>query len=122
MYKYPNETNVVYQYNPQTDDSTYYKTRDIHYQVEPKRAYYTTLNELSTTFNDFTEMKTKLIKNANPPQYINNERRDVIIKYFVDKRRAFNYSKEPKRYKPYDIAKDAYDYNFFNYGFKQTDV
>ena len=87
-------------------------------QYEPnKRTYYTTLNELSTTFNGFTAVKSNLIKNANPPNFIGNERRAEVMKYFVDNRRAFNYFKEPKRYKPYDIAKDAYDYNFYNYGF-----
>ena len=41
------------------------------YQVEPnKRTYYTTLNELSTTFNDFTAMKSKLINNSHPPNFI----------------------------------------------------
>ena len=102
------------------DDKFVYKAPS---QYEPnKRTYYTTLNELSTTFNGFTAMKSNLIKNANPPNFIGNERRVEIIKYFVDKRRAFNYSKDTKRYKPYDIAKDAYDYNFYNYGFQQKEV
>ena len=93
------------------------------FQYEPdKRTYYTTLNELSTTFNDFTAMKSKLINNSHPPNFIGNERRVEIVKYFVDKRRAFNYSKDNKRYKPYDIAKDAYDYNFYNYGFTMKEV
>ena len=93
------------------------------FSYEPEqRTYYTTLNELSPTFNDFTAMKSKLIAEANPPRYIENERRADIITYFVDNRRAFNYSKDPKRYRPYDIAKDAYDYNFYNYGFQQKEV
>ena len=80
------------------------------YQVEPnKRTYYTTLNELSTTFNGFTAMKSKLVEDSHPPNYIGNERRAEIVNYYVDKRRAFNYSKDGKRYRPYDIAKDAYD-------------
>ena len=40
------------------------------YQVQPEeRTYYTTLNELSPTFNDFTAKKSKLIADANPPKY-----------------------------------------------------
>jgi|LakMenE01Jun11ns_1017448.scaffolds.fasta_scaffold8231340_1 hypothetical protein len=88
------------------------------FQVQPEeRTYYTTFNDLSPTFNDFTAKKSKLIADANPLMHIENDRRVEIIQYFVDKRKAFNYSKEPKRYRPYDIAKDAYDYNFYNYGF-----
>jgi len=88
------------------------------YQVQPEeRTYYTTLNELSTTFNGFTAKKSKLVADANPPRYIENERRALIIEYLVDGRRAFNYSREPKRYRPYEIAKDAYDINYYNYGF-----
>ena len=93
------------------------------FQVEPdKRTYYTTSSELSTTFNDFTALKSKLVAAANPPRYIENERRHIIVKYFVDNRRAFNYSKQPKRYRPYEIAKDAYDLNFYNYGFLEKEV
>lgn len=93
------------------------------FQVESdERTYYTTLSELSPTFNDFTAKKSKLIADANPPKHIENDRRVEIIKYFVDKRQAFNYSKEPKRYRPYDIAKDAYDYNFYNYGFAMKEI
>jgi hypothetical protein len=93
------------------------------YQVQPEeRTYYTTLNELSPTFNDFTAKKSKLVADANPPRYVENERRAEIVRYFVDKRRAFNYSKEPKRYRPYDISKDAYDYNYYNYGFQMKEV
>ena len=93
------------------------------YQVEPdKKTYHTTLKELHPTFNDFTAKKSKLIADANPPKHIENDRRVEIIKYFVDNRRAFNYSKEPKRYRPYNIAKDAYDYNFYNYGFQMKDI
>ena len=92
-------------------------------QVEPnKRTYYTTLNEFSPSFNNFTAVRSKLIKDAHPPKHIENERRAEIMKYFVDNRRAFNYFKEPKRYKPYNISKDAYDYNFYNYGFQQKEV
>ena len=54
--------------------------------------------------------------------YIENERRALIIEYLVDGRRAFNYSKEPKRYRPYEIAKDAYDINYYNYGFQMKEV
>ncbi len=93
------------------------------YQVEPnKRTYYTTLNELSTTFNGFTAMKSKLVEDSHPPNYIGNERRAEIVNYYVDQRRAFNYSKDGKRYRPYDIAKDAYDLNFYNYGFQEKEV
>jgi len=91
-------------------------------QEPDERTYYTTLSELSPTFNDFTAKKSKLIADANPDKHIENDRRVEIIKYFVDKRRAFNYSKEPKRYRPYNIAKDAYDYNFYNYGFQMKDI
>ena len=90
--------------------------------VPEERTYYTTLNDLHPTFNDFTAKKSKLIADANPPRSVENERRAEIIMYFVDKRRAFNYSKEPKRYRPYDISKDAYDYNFYNYGFVMKEV
>lgn len=93
------------------------------YQVQTEeRTYYTTLNELSPAFNDFTAKKSKLVADANPPKYVENERRAEIVRYFVDKRRAFNYSKDPKRYRPYDIAKDAYDYNYYNYGFQMKEV
>jgi len=91
------------------------------YQPE-ERTYYTVLNDLSATFNDFTAKKSKLVADANPPRHVENERRAEIVRYFVDKRRAFNYSKEPKRYRPYDIAKDAYDYNYYNYGFQMKEV
>ena len=91
-------------------------------QSPDKRTYYTTLNELSATFNDFTAIKSKLVAQANPPKFIDNEKRAEIIKYYVDERRAFNYSKDPRRYRPYDIAKDAYDYNLYNYGFQMKDV
>ena len=93
------------------------------FQVQPEeRTYYTTFNDLSPTFNDFTAKKSKLVADANPPRYVENERRAEIVRYFVDKRRAFNYSKEPKRYRPYEIAKDAYDLNFYNYGFVEKEV
>jgi hypothetical protein len=93
------------------------------YQVQPdKRTYYTTLNELSPTFNDFTAKKSKLVADANPPRYIENERRHLIVEYYVNGRKAFNYSKEPKRYRPYEIAKDAYDINYYNYGFVMKEV
>ena len=93
------------------------------YQVQPdERTYYTTLNVLSPTFNDFTAKKSKLVADANPPKHVENERRAEIVRYFVDRRRAFNYSKDPKRYRPYDIAKDAYDYNYYNYGFQMKEV
>ncbi len=65
-------------------------------QQPDERTYYTTLSELSPTFNDFTAKKSKLIADANPPKHIENDRRVEIIKYFVDNRRAFNYSKEPR--------------------------
>jgi len=91
-------------------------------QPSDQRTYYTTLNELSATFNDFTALKSKLVASANPPKFIENEKRAEIVKYYVDNRRAFNYSKDPRRYRPYDIAKDAYDYNFYNYGFQMKDV
>lgn len=91
------------------------------YQPE-ERTYYTVLNDLSATFNDFTAKKSKLVADANPPRHVENERRAEIVRYFVDKRRAFNYSKDPKRYRPYDIAKDAYDYNYYNYGFQMKEV
>lgn len=92
-------------------------------QIEPdKRTYFTTLSELSPTFNDFTAKKMKLINDANPPKYIENERRALIVQYLVDNRRAFNYSKNVKRYRPYEIAKDAYDINYFNYGFQTKEV
>ena len=87
-----------------------------------QRSYYTTLSELSPTFNDFTAIKSKLIASSNPPTFIDNEKRAEIVKYYVDNRRAFNYSKDPKRYRPYNIAKDAYDYNFYNYGFQTRDL
>ena len=45
-----------------------------------------------------------------------------IVEYYANGRRAFNYSKEPKRYRPYEIAKDAYDINFYNYGFQMKEV
>lgn len=93
------------------------------YQVEPdQRTYYTTLKELHPTFNDFTAKKSKLIADANPPRYIDNERRALIVQYFVDNRRAFNYSKEPRRFRPYEIAKDAYDINYYNYGFQMKEI
>ena len=91
-------------------------------QPSDQRTYYTTLNELSPTFNDFTALKSKLVASANPPKFIENEKRAEIVKFYVDNRRAFNYSKDPRRYRPYDIAKDAYDYNFYNYGFQMKDV
>jgi hypothetical protein len=91
------------------------------YQPE-ERTYFTVLNDLSATFNDFTAKKSKLVADANPPRHVENERRAEIVRYFVDKRRAFNYSKDPKRYRPYDIAKDAYDYNYYNYGFQMKEV
>ena len=91
-------------------------------QPSDQRTYYTTLNELSATFNDFTALKSKLVASANPPKFIENEKRAEIVKYYVDNRRAFNYSKDPRRYRPYDIAKDAYDYNFYNYGFQMKDI
>ena len=91
------------------------------YQPE-ERTYYTVLNDLSATFNDFTAKKSKLVADANPPKHVENERRAEIVRYFVDRRRAFNYSKDPKRYRPYDIAKDAYDYNYYNYGFQMKEV
>ena len=121
-YKAPVSDNAVYQYNPQNIENSYYKTYDLAYEVEPKRVYYTTLNELSTTFNGFTAVKSKLVLDANPPQYCENERRRVIVEHFVDKRRAFNYSKELKRHRPYAIARNAYDYNYFNYGFTMKEV
>jgi hypothetical protein len=91
-------------------------------QPSDQRTYYTTLNELSATFNDFTALKSKLVASANPPKFIESEKRAEIVKYYVDNRRAFNYSKDPRRYRPYDIAKDAYDYNFYNYGFQMKDI
>ncbi len=91
-------------------------------QPSDQRTYYSTLNELSATFNDFTALKSKLVASANPPKFIENEKRAEIVKYYVDNRRAFNYSKDPRKYRPYDIAKDAYDYNFYNYGFQMKDV
>ena len=91
-------------------------------QPSDQRTYYTTLNELSATFNDFTALKSKLVASANPPKFIENEKRAEIVKYYVDNRRAFNYSKDPRRYRPYDIANDAYDYNFYNYGFQMKDI
>ena len=91
-------------------------------QPSDQRTYYTTLNELSATFNDFTALKSKLVANAHPPKFIENEKRAEIVQYYVDNRRAFNYSKDPRRYRPYDIAKDAYDYNFYNYGFQMKET
>ena len=91
-------------------------------QPSDQRTYYTTLNELSPTFNDFTALKSKLVASANPPKFIENEKRAEIVKFYVDNRRAFNYSKDPRRYRPYDIAKDAYDYNFYNYGFQMKET
>lgn len=91
-------------------------------QPSDQLTYYSTLNELSATFNDFTGIKSKLVAQANPPKFIDNEKRAEIVQYYVDNRRAFNYSKDPKRYRPYDIAKDAYDYNFYNYGFQMKET
>ena len=87
-----------------------------------QRTYYSTSTDISPTFNDFTALKAKLVASANPPKFIENEKRAEIVKYYVDNRRAFNYSKDPRRYRPYDIAKDAYDYNFYNYGFQMKDI
>ena len=50
---------------------------------------------------------------------IDGNRRNEIVTYVIDNKRAFNYVREPKRYIPYNVSKDAYDLFFYNYGFKQ---
>jgi hypothetical protein len=40
----------------------------------------------------------------------------------IDSKRAFNYSRQPKKYIPYNIPKDAYDLFFYNYGFQVKDI
>ena len=50
---------------------------------------------------------------------IDGNRRNEIVTYVIDNKRAFNYVREPKQYIPYNVPKDAYDLFFYNYGFKQ---
>jgi hypothetical protein len=49
---------------------------------------------------------------------IDNNKRDEIITYVLDNKRAFNYSRKTVKYIPYNVPKDAYDLFFYNYGFQ----
>ena len=84
------------------------------------RSYFSTASELSPSFNNGSS-EIQIITSAFDPnnQLIIADKRDVIIRFAVDRVRGFNYFKIEKRYRPYNISKDAYDLNFYNYGFKE---
>lgn len=67
--------------------------------------------------DDISRVLSKYKRSDN---LIDSNKRDTIITYVIDDKRAFNYSnsKDPKKFIPYNIPKDAYDLFFYNYGFK----
>jgi hypothetical protein len=71
--------------------------------------------------NDIGDDISRVLSNyKRPDNLIGSIQRDTIVAYVMDSKRAFNYSnsREPKKYIPYNIPKDAYDLFFYNYGFK----
>jgi hypothetical protein len=89
--------------------------------MEPFRndplAYKSTAEQLSPTFNDLSQAVANNRK--RPETLVIGDKRDEIISYYVGQCRAFNYAPFMKRYRPYNIDKDAYDLNFYNYGFNK---
>ena len=70
--------------------------------------------------NDIGEDVSRALKyKKQPVNLIDSNRRNEIVTYVVDNKRAFNYVRQPKKYIPYNVPKDAYDLFFYNYGFKQ---
>ncbi len=79
-----------------------------------------TLNELSPVFNNSVEKIERARSSVNfNNQLVSNEKRHDILAFQVDRLRGFNYSNLSKKYRPYEIPKDAYDLNFYNPGFKE---
>ena len=91
------------------------------FQPKVRAPYFSTAySEPSPVFNNGSEEIQKIRSSFDPNnQLIISDKRDEIIRYAVDQIRGFNYSKIEKRYRPYNISKDAYDLNFYNYGFKE---
>jgi len=73
--------------------------------------------------NDIGEDVSRILGNyRRQSNLLNGYKRDEIVSYVIDSKRAFNYSRQPKKYIPYNIPKDAYDLFFYNYGFQVKDI
>ena len=91
------------------------------FQPDTRSGYFSTAMELSPVFNNFSVPIQKIRNSLDPNNnLIKADKRDDLIQYAVNNVRAFNYNKIEKRYRPYNIRKDAYDLNFFNYGIKEV--
>ena len=90
------------------------------FQPTVRAPYFSTASELSPAFNNNSAQVQKIRNSLDPNnQLIRADKRDDIIQFSVNRVRGFNYSKTDKRYRPYNIRKDAYDLNFYNYGFRE---
>lgn len=90
------------------------------FQPTSRAPYFSTASELSPAFNNGSAQVQKIRNSLDPNnQLIRADKRDDIIQFAVNRVRGFNYSKTDKRYRPYNIRKDAYDLNFYNYGFRE---